>query len=169
MLQKQNSQYTDSQVNYDEYWDGGYAQAYSVFNHPSLIFKEFKNKIKAQQAFNIQNKLAQFDLAPLTQSLILQNKLLNWGFFSEKAKISHSIKLSQIQSLVDDIYHYCGLKFWDSHYDNVGLVIRNKKNKLVCIDTGKESFDGYCNAWGFAEPGPKCCYCLKYQCRCSEY
>ena len=61
-----------------------------------------------------------------------------------------------------------GLKFWDCHWYNIGTVKRGRKNKVVCIDTGKESFDGDSNAWGFAEPGPKCCYCEKYQCKCSS-
>ena len=38
--------------------------------------------------------------------------------------------------------------------ENIGLIKRRKK-KLVCIDTGKESFSGYSNAWGYLDPGPK--------------
>jgi hypothetical protein len=78
-------------------------------------------------------------------------------------------RLSEIQNLVNIIHDKTGLKFWDCHYYNIGYVTRNKKSKLVCIDTGKESFDRECNAWGFSEPGPKCNYCKKYQCKCSIY
>ena len=76
--------------------------------------------------------------------------------------------MKNIQSLVEDIREKTGLKFWDCHWYNVGLVNRNNRAKLVCIDTGKESFNGVSNAWGFADPGPKCCYCNTYQCKCSE-
>ena len=76
--------------------------------------------------------------------------------------------MRNIQDLVDEIKEKTGLKFWDCHWYNVGTVVRNKKKKVVCIDTGKESFDGNANAWGFADPGPKCGYCLKYQCKCPE-
>jgi hypothetical protein len=98
------------------------------------------------------------------------NKLTNWGYITEIADtVQHGdISLHIIQNLVDSIYKKCGLKFWDCHYDNIGLVKRNRKQQLVCIDTGKESFSGLCNAWGFSDPGPRCNYCFKYQCRCEE-
>jgi hypothetical protein len=70
---------------------------------------------------------------------------------------------------VTKIHEKTKLKFWDCHWSNVGVIQRKGRNKVVCIDTGKESFDGCANAWGFADPGPKCSYCLRYQCRCSEY
>ena len=61
-----------------------------------------------------------------------------------------------------------GLKFWDCHWYNVGLVKRGKVKKVVCIDTGKESFNGMANAWGYNTPGPQCGYCNEYQCNCSS-
>ena len=61
------------------------------------------------------------------------------------------------------------LKFWDCHYYNMGYIKRNNKAKLVCIDTGSESFNRDADAWGMGTPGPKCNYCNKYQCNCSLY
>jgi hypothetical protein len=109
----------------------------------------------------------------------------NWGFVTEKAsmlepetididctKLGHCKYtyryLPKIQKLVEDIKEKTGLKFWDCHEHNVGYIKRGRKKLFVCIDTGPESFKGYANAWGFEEPGPKCPYCLKYQCKCSE-
>jgi hypothetical protein len=69
----------------------------------------------------------------------------------------------KLQNLVEKIKDKTGMKFWDCHWSNVGYL----KGKLVCIDTGKESFTPYCNAWGFEDAGPKCPYCSKYQCYCS--
>jgi hypothetical protein len=76
--------------------------------------------------------------------------------------------MKEIQSLVEEIYQKTGLKFWDCHWYNVGTVKRHNKRKVVCIDTGKESFDGDSNAWGFADPGPKCSYCNRYKCKCED-
>jgi hypothetical protein len=76
--------------------------------------------------------------------------------------------MKDIQNLVNDIELKTGLKFWDCHWFNVGIIKRDRKNLVVCIDTGKESFDAISNAWGFADPGPKCGYCSRYQCKCSS-
>jgi hypothetical protein len=109
-----------------------------------------------------------------------------WGFVTEKASMLEletididCTKLGQyrytapylpkIQKLVEDIKEKTGLKFWDCHEHNVGYIKRGRKQYFVCIDTGKESFDPQSNAWGMAEPGPKCCYCKRYQCKCLEY
>ena len=55
----------------------------------------------------------------------------------------------ELENLVNKIKEKTGLKFWDCHWTNVGYI----NNRLVnCIDTGKESFTPYCNAWGFVEP-----------------
>lgn len=109
-----------------------------------------------------------------------------WGFVTEKAsmlpletmdidctKLGHTkykcSYLPKIQQLVENIWAKTKLKFWDCHEHNVGYIKRGRKKLFVCVDTGKESFDPQSNAWGFPEPGPKCCYCNRYQCRCSEY
>lgn len=166
------------------YEEGGYAQFYSIQDSLSLGFKEFRNKQKAVEAYNIQYKLSKFDFAPKVVGQVTRlwfdadadcpSMLSGWGYITEKAYVSNADNmrphpLKSIQNLVNGIYKKTKLKFWDCHYWNVGLIERKGRPKLVCIDTGKESFDGYANAWGFANPGPKCCYCNKYQCRCSEY
>ena len=109
-----------------------------------------------------------------------------WGFVTEKASMLESetinidcIKLGRhlytapyllkIQKLVEDIKEKTGLKFWDCHEHNVGYIKRGRRKLFVCIDTGKESFHPHSNAWGGSTPGPKCCYCNRYQCKCSEY
>lgn len=168
----------------NSYEEGGYAQFYSIQQFPYLGFKEFRNKQKAIEAYNIQYRLSKFDFAPETIGKVTRlyfaadndcpSMLSDWGYITEKAYIpkpdnTKPYSLRSIQNLVNRIYKKTKLKFWDCHYWNIGLIERRGKSKLVCIDTGKESFDGYANAWGFSNPGPKCCYCNKYQCRCSEY
>jgi len=170
-------------IDYSDWFDeGGYCQVYPIKNKKNWVFKEFYNKKKANDAYRYQKLLAKFDLAPQIYSKVCRlyfaedgdwkpDDPSDWGYITEYAKTHHAntkISMSSIQKLVDDIYEKTGLKFWDCHWYNVGLVQRNGSKKLVCIDTGKESFSGTANAWGFADPGPKCSYCNKYQCRCSE-
>lgn len=170
------------QIDYTGWFEeGGYCQFYPIINHNNLGFKEFYNKQKATKALSIQKKLAKFDLAPKVFSDIVKlemvdlddsslNTTSDWGYVTEIAdsKRCTKIALKDIQSLVDEIYDKTKLKFWDCHYYNMGLIKRNGKQKLVCIDTGKESFDGCANAWGNNDPGPKCGYCQKYNCKCEE-
>ena len=175
MLKKQNSQFIDYQIDDSLYIDGGYCQFYTIDN--TIGFKEFKNKRKANYARSVQKQLSKYSLAPIVMTKVCRLNFANtfqhteWGYITEKAihaEYGH-VPLKLIQTLVDDIYKYSGLKFWDCHYDNIGWVKRNNQTKLVCIDTGKESFSGYCNAWGLSKAGPQCPYCLKYQCKCSTY
>jgi hypothetical protein len=182
MSKKQNNQYTEHQIDCSSWFDeGGYCQFYPIKGHSFLGFKEFRSKRKANYSRSVQKELSKFDLAPKIYSPVCKLKFFDrddpdydcisdWGYVTEVAEDIQPKKLSlaKIQNLVNEIYEKSGLKFWDCHYYNIGLVDRNNTQKLVCIDTGKESFDGYANAWGFAEPGPKCSYCNKYQCRCSE-
>ena len=171
------------QIDYSDWFDeGGYCQVYPIKDHKNLVFKEFRNKKKASEALSYQKKLAKFDLAPKVYSSvcklefakepdILFDQISDWGYITEYAKThkaNTSITMEQIQDLVDDILEKTGLKFWDCHWYNIGTIKRNKKKKVVCIDTGKESFSGTSNAWGYSEPGPQCCYCFKYQCKCSS-
>lgn len=165
--------------------EGGCCQVYSIEKRPNILFKEFSKQNKAADAMLIQRKLAKFDLAPMVCSdlcrldFISDNLVIgrsNWGYITEFAsptlyetKVEKYRILRKIQFLVDSIYKVSKLKFWDCHYYNTGWVYRNGSPKLVCIDTGSESFDGYADAWGMGSPGPKCSYCNKYQCRCSEY
>ena len=169
-------------IDCSEWFDeGGYCQVYPIKNHKNLVFKEFRNKKRANEAHSVQKKLAKFDLAPKIFSKVCKLKFAaeegiffdnnsDWGYVIEKASpVKHDdVTMENIQYLVEDIKEKTGLKFWDCHWYNVGLVKRNKKNKVVCIDTGKESFTGDANAWGFSSPGPRCCYCSKYQCKCSS-
>lgn len=174
---------TNYLIDYSDWFDeGGYCQVYPIKNKSDWVFKEFRNKKRAQEAYSFQKKLAKFDLAPKIYSKVCKlkfaddydihfNEISDWGYITELAKTykaSSQISMRNIQDLVDEIKNKTGLKFWDCHWYNVGVVRRGKKKKVVCIDTGKESFDGNANAWGFAEPGPKCCYCYKYQCKCSS-
>lgn len=171
------------QIDYSDWFDeGGYCQVYPIKDHKNLVFKEFRNKKKAVEALSYQKKLAKFDLAPKVYTNvckldfakepdILFDQTSDWGYVTEYAKIhkaNTSITMEQIQDLVDEILEKTGLKFWDCHWYNIGTIKRNKKKKVVCIDTGKESFSGMSNAWGYSEPGPQCCYCFKYQCKCSS-
>jgi hypothetical protein len=162
--------------------EGGYCQVYPIKKNKKLVFKEFYNKKRAEEAYGYNKLLAEFDLAPKIYSKVCRlhfaddgdwrpEEPSDWGYISEYAKTyspNNKIRMSSIQKLVNDIYNKTQLKFWDCHWYNVGLVSRGSSKKLVCIDTGKESFSGIANAWGFADPGPKCSYCNKYQCKCTE-
>lgn len=170
-------------IDYSDWFDeGGYCQVYPIKDNPGWVFKEFKNKKRAQESYKHHKILAKFDLAPQIYSKVTRLKFAeddgwkleepsDWGYITECAKVYEAntkVSMTSIQNLVDDIYTKTGLKFWDCHWYNVGVVYRENTAKLVCIDTGKESFTSNANAWGMATPGPKCCYCNKYQCTCSE-
>jgi len=174
------------EIDYSDWFDeGGYCQFYPIKNHPNLGFKEFRNKRDATKAYSNQKLLSKFDLAPKLyskvcklnfaeeQDIILVDTINDWGYVTEIAKSGGKVSsLQQLQKLVDSIYEKTKLEFWHCHWENIGLITREGRNKLVCIDTGKESFNRDCNAWGFSDPGPKCNYCNTYhtyQCKCSEY
>lgn len=162
--------------------EGGSAEFYPIYGHKNLGFKQFYSKKAANYAYHKQKLLSSFDLAPkivgkvckisieITQHYSLKT---NWGFITERAKVlsdKHlSKKLPDIQNLVDNIENKTKLKFWDCHYSNIGYIKRRNKIKLVCIDTGSESFDIECNAWGNENPGPKCTECNKLSCNCWKY
>lgn len=168
---------------------GGYCDFLIIKDCRQYGFKSFVSKKKAEIAFINQKKLAKYDLAPKTISTLCKipyyydidllktwtpdTTVTGWGFITEKASMvdydnDKKPYLHKIQKLVDEIWQRTKLKFWDCHEYNIGYVKRGRTKKLVCIDTGKESFDPHTNAWGFAEPGPKCCYCNRYQCKCLE-
>jgi hypothetical protein len=165
----------------DWFDEGGYCQVYPIKDKKDLVFKEFCNKKKAQESYKYHKRLIEFDLAPKIYSKICKLKFApendsfylldpsDWGYVTELA-ITHEantkISMADIQLLVNEIYSKTGLKFWDCHWYNVGVVKRGRKNRLVCIDTGKESFDGNSNAWANPDPGPECSYCEKYECNC---
>jgi len=157
--------------------DGGYCTLFRIKDHPSLGIKEFITKPRAKYSRKIQLKLSRIHLAPKIYSPLCKlkyyrlfpNQISGWGYITEIAKPVEKkgiVSPKRIQGLVDEIFSKTKLKFWDCHFSNIGLVNRQGKKKLVCIDTGKESFDGYANAWGNPDPGPLCSYCLDYYCNC---
>jgi hypothetical protein len=169
------------EIDYSDWFDeGGCCQVYPIKNNKDLVFKEFRSKKKAQEAYSIQKKLAKFDFAPRVLDKVCKLNFAkedgvvfydssDWGYITEYAKTCQAntiISMQDIQDLVENIAAKTGLKFWDCHWYNVGIINRNGSKKLVCIDTGKESFNGDANAWGNIDPGPKCSYCLKYNCKC---
>ena len=164
---------------------GGYCDFLPIRGHQNLGFKSFKNKTRARKSLINQLILNKFDLAPfiltplckiaywydpeLLKAWTPSETVTSWGYVTEKAvlfDIDAKIPHRKIQDLVDNIREKTGLKFWDCHLNNMGYIKRGRKKKLTCIDTGYESFEGYSNAWGFEEPGPKCPYCEKYNCKC---
>jgi hypothetical protein len=169
---------------------GGYCVFYNILEDSNLGFKQYGSKTKAETAYAIQKELSRFDLAPkvvgkvcrLPYEIVLTDEDGNpwiykkdrtlWGYITQKAEtlngyLNNPVSLKKLQNLVNNIQETTGLKFWDCHYGNVGFLKKGKKKHLVCIDTGKESFNRDCNAWGFGSPGPKCNYCDNYQCVCS--
>ena len=159
--------------------EGGSCQVYPIKNKQNYIFKEFSSKKKAQDSLKNQTLLAKFDLAPKLYSKLCcldfsgsAKYTSKWGYVTELAKTYsanadiNNADMDNLQNLVDKIYAKTGLKFWDCHWYNIGLVHRYNRIKLVCIDTGKESFDGLSNAWGNPDPGPRCSYCDNYNCNC---
>ena len=173
-------------IDCDSFSEGGSAEFYHIKESKTIGFKQFASKKYANRAYNRQKLLSKYNLAPrvigvvckITYKLPIHEALpgqfysfkTNWGFITEKAKILDEKvmkkRLKEIQSLVNNIQKKAHLKFWDCHYWNVGYVRRNNRAKLVCIDTGNESFNRDCDAWGNGTPGPKCMYCTKYSCSC---
>jgi hypothetical protein len=163
-----------------EYFDeGGYCQFYPLVGETNKGFKEFRSEKDAKEALFFQELLNKYNLAPAIYSDIIKLPIKNislvssYGFVTEIAVFltpkpikrwtkNHINLLTKIQDLVEDIKYYTNLDFWDCHQSNVGLI----NNRLVCIDTGAESFDPSSDAWGLGKPGPRCNYCDKYICRC---
>lgn len=163
---------------------GGYCDFLPIKDEPLLGFKHFQSKIRAEQTLANQKILSRFDLAPnpvtevckipyyydleLLRYWIPDKTVTEWGYVTEKAETIEEYNhatYKQIQDLVDNIEKKTSLKFWDCHIENIGIVKRGKTKKIVCIDTGNESFTHYCNAWGGLDPGPRCAYCMKYNCK----
>lgn len=165
---------------------GGHCDFLPIKGEPHMGFKNFKHISKAKDTLHNQKILSRFDLAPkpltglckipynydpeLLRYWTPNTTVTDWGYITEKAEIldvdDDNIPYQEIQNLVDEIEKKTSLKFWDCHLNNIGIIIRNKKEKLVCIDTGKESFTRYSNVWGNADPGPRCDICRGYSCEC---
>lgn len=168
---------TEYIIDYSDWCDsGGCCQVYPIKNRSDLVFKEFRTKNKAISSFKLQQKLNFHDLAPKIFTKVsrlsfaeddgFDEQQSDWGYVTERAVVSDKISLEKLQNLVDEIYNKTGLSFWDSHYYNVGFVDRSGDSRLVCIDSGKESFIRDSNAWGLNFPGPFCRNCCEYQCKC---
>jgi hypothetical protein len=174
-------------IDLNKFDEGGSAEFYNIKENKNLGFKQFRNKRSATNSYNKQKLLSKYGLAPKVHGKVCKLEIevtvggygdysytdhTNWGYVTEKAKILDENvmkkRLRDIQNLVETIENKTRLRFWDCHYWNVGYVKRNNKAKLVCIDTGAESFDRNADAWGMGTPGPKCGYCSRYQCRCSD-
>jgi hypothetical protein len=172
-------------IELDRSGEGGSAEFYPIKEDKNLGFKQFLNKKFATKAYEKQKLLSKYNLAPKVVGKVCKLKIeitnfagenyiykysTGWGYVTEKAKILDEKvmkkRLKDIQNLVETIENKTRLRFWDCHYWNVGYIKRKNKAKLVCIDTGKESFDPLCNAWGNENPGPKCGYCNEYRCNC---
>jgi hypothetical protein len=164
-----------------DHTQGGFCNVHEIVGHKDIVFKEFGNKKTAIESYKYQKLLTRFDLAPKIYSKICKldyapygfycvDEPSLWGYVVEKASpVNHTkITMKKLQTLVEDIAVKTNLKFWDCHWYNVGFVKRGRSKKLVCIDTGKESFNGYSNAWGNPDPGPKCSYCNTYECQCED-
>lgn len=155
---------------------GGSVEFYHIDKHPTLGFKEFRSKREAITAYKNQKKLAKHKLAPKVVGKICKMKIeinnfagenytytdsTRWGYITQKIKLpNHKFwknkkNLSKLQTMIDAMQKKTKLKFWDCHYDNIGIY----RKRLMCIDTGDESFDKGCNAWGNNNPGPICKKC----------
>ena len=164
---------------------GGYCDFMPIRGRQDLGFKSFKYKSRAKKAWSFQNILSKHNLAPKLYTGLCKiaysydpevlkfwepkYSVTDWGFVTQKATMleTDDQPMKKMQNLVDKIYENTSIKFWDCHWTNVGYIKYRGRNKLVCIDTGEESFQGYANAWGYEEPGPRCPYCNIYACECS--
>ena len=156
--------------------EGGSAGFYRLKESKTLGFKEFRSKRDANFAYKTQKRLSRLGLAPKVYGKVCKIKVdikdpyfdeewsepTGWGFLTQIVRVSQKLSRKKIQDLVEKIYKKTKLSFWDCHHYNIGTY----RNKYLCIDTGRESFDRDCNAWGMENPGPKCYECNKYTCKC---
>lgn len=158
------------------------AEFFPLIGYQDKGFKCFygaSSKASATFAWKTQKKLHKLGLAPKVFGNVRRVHAIydgkreksKWGFITEIANCNTSrVSFRSIQKLVNDISTKTSLDFWDCHAFNVGFVNIKGKRKLVCIDTGKESFDYECNAWGLEYPGPICNHCQldSYNCTCEQ-
>lgn len=138
----------------------------SVYKSNKKMFKEFPSKSEAIFACDIQQQLSVNHLAPEVRSNVkrirIRNynpgepeyRLSNWGYYTEIAKIVTNHELcdcvfcvrlefslaEKLDQLCCDIMGCVGLDFCDCHLGNLGYITRQDQKKLVCIDTGMQSF-----------------------------
>ena len=121
-------------------------------------FKVFDSKESADIAHANQTELSMYDLAPYVYSQVgrvrrSDKSLSGWGFITEISELlccpgngclccdRYAIEKDyeyEISDLVGKMEDY-GYHFGDNHLGNVGFVVRNGVNVMVCIDTGDES------------------------------
>jgi len=137
------------------------------FGKKRIGFKEFENIGKAKFAYKVQSILAERDLAPKVYGEVGRISyggancspigLSGYGYFTEIARLvgdcgdeecggecydtgcSNSTEFLNIVSMLE---HY-GLTYTDYHRANFGYVRRNKRDVMVVIDVGMESFDDW--------------------------
>ena len=105
----------DYLIDYSDWFDeGGYCQVYPIKDKKDLVFKEFRNKKKAQESYKYHKKLAKFDLAPKIYTKICklefapeddlyQPEPSDWGYITELARTYNpdtKISVKDIQCLV---------------------------------------------------------------------
>lgn len=137
------------------------------FGKKRIGFKEFECIEKAKFAYKVQSILAEKDLAPKVYGEVgrisyggadgLPNGLSGYGYLTEIARpvgdcdddecggecydtgCSNSTEFLNIVSMLE---HY-GLTYTDYHRANFGYIRRNKRDVMVVIDVGIESFDDW--------------------------
>lgn len=147
------------------YGDGSFTTFYKIKGRKTIGFKDFGNKEDAIDSMENQRLLAEYDLAPRVYGKVRKidwidddgkKRRSGWGYVTEIATTVDDeegegkyFDDEQFRDDVDDLIYKMdielGICFGDSHSRNVGWVKRGKREVLVCIDTGRESFSGeYC-------------------------
>lgn len=142
--------------------EGSFVNFYRIKNRKTMGFKEFENKNEAQKAYDNQSILSDHDLAPKVYGKVRKIDIWDeiegcyyrsrWGYITEIAETLDVDDEGEDHDTIEErsdlnlrIEYYCDLTFYDCHPLNYGYVKRKGKNVLVCIDTGRESFNGtYC-------------------------
>jgi hypothetical protein len=142
--------------------DGSFTTFYKIKGRKTMGFKDFESKSEAIHAMENQRVLATRDLAPRVYGDVRKIDYLddcgvkrrsNWGFVTEIAKTiddeGYEARYDDdgdfhdsVENLVFEMQNKCDIDFGDCHARNVGWVKRGKREVLVCIDTGRESFSG---------------------------
>jgi hypothetical protein len=142
--------------------DGTFTTFYKLKQRKTIAFKDFAEKDDAIDAYNIQQTLAQYDLAPRVYGKVRKidyidcvgkKRRSNWGYVTEVAEVIDDELYNddpeyydkvrcETEELSNEMEYVCGFGFYDCHMGNVGYVIRKGRKVLVCIDTGAESFNG---------------------------
>lgn len=139
----------------------------NVYKTQGKMFKEFECKVEAEMAWEYQDVLSRYNLAPEVYSHVKRirvhdnncgkrkYRISHWGYYTEIAEtIGNHIQpcecvfcdtmdkkvYPEIQNLIRNIRDITGWNFVDNHIGNVGWITRDGEKILVCIDTGMQSF-----------------------------